>query len=318
MYSVDQGSAPIGGDLGWVPEGVFIAPFNDACFTSSIGEIKTVETIFGVHIIEILDVSRRTKKYNIGYIERRIIASSETNQRIYSEASRFASSSDTYENFNKAVAERQLNTRVVNNVIPQQRMLPGIENPRSLIMALFQTKQNRIILDNNQQAIFELGDSYVVAYCTKIQEEGYAAVEDVEIEIRMILTRDKKAEIISDEFRRNIAGNRSLDAIASSLNLQVQEASQVNFRSYVIQGVGVEPALAATVSEAAPDVVSGPVKGENGVFLFTVNSSIPNAEENIEAIKQRLASMARFRGSYEVFEALLQDAKIVDKRYKFY
>ena len=318
LYSEDQGSAQIGGDLGWFPEGIMITPFNNACFTSKKGEIKTAETVYGIHIIEILDASKRTKKYDIGYIERKIAASSQTNQRIYSEVSQFASSSDTYEKFNSAVAEKQLNKRISNNVIPQQKMLPGIENPRPLIMALFQTKKNKIILDNNQQAVFELGDSYVVAYCVKAQEDGYADVEDVAIEIRINLMRDKKAEIISDEFKKNMTGNRSLDAIASSLNLQVQDASQVNFRSYVIQGAGIEPALAATVSEAAPNVVSGPVKGENGVFLFTLLSSIPSPEESMDIIQQRLASMYQVRGSYEAYEALRKDANIVDKRYKFY
>jgi len=318
MFSEDFGSSQIGGDLGWFSEGVMIAPFNNACFTSRRGEIKTVETNFGIHIIEVLDVSRRTKKYDIGYVERRIIASSQTNQRIYNEASLFAGSSNTYEKFNNAIAERQLNKRIANNIIPQQRTIPGIDNPRSLIMALFETKKDRIILDHNQQAIFELGDSYVIAYCTRVQEDGYAAVEDVDIEIRIALMKDKKAEIISNEFKSNMTAGRNLDAIASALNLYVQDASQVNFRSYTIEGAGIEPALAATAPQAALDAVSGPVKGENGVFLFSVYYSEPSAEENIDAIQQRLTSMAQFRGSYASYEALRRDAKIIDKRYKFY
>ena len=318
MYSADQGSSQIGGDLGWFSEGVMVVPFNNACFTARKGEIKTVETDFGIHIIEILDVSKKVKKYDIGYIERRIVAGSQTNQRVYSEANQFASSSDTYEKFNNAIAEKQLNRRVASNVIPQQRTLPGIDNQRSLIMALFQSKKEKIILDNNQQAVFELGDSYIVAYCTKVQEDGFAAVGDVDVEIRIALMKDKKAEIISDEFKKNITESRNLDAIASSLNLQVQEAPQVNFRSYIIQGVGVEPALAATAPEGAQNVVSGPVKGENGVFLFSVYSSIPSPEEDLKTIQQRLSSTFQFRGSYEAYEALRKDANVVDKRYKFY
>jgi peptidyl-prolyl cis-trans isomerase D len=317
MYSEDYGSAQIGGDLGWFSEGVMIPPFNNACFTGRKGEIKTVETNFGIHIIEILDVSRRTKKYDIGFVERRVIASSQTNQMIYNEVSLFAGASNTYEKFNNTIAEKQLNKRIASNVIPQQRTLPGIENPRPIIMALQQTKKDKIVLDNNQQAIFELGDSYVVAYCTRVQEDGYATVADVDIEIRIALMKDKKAEIISDEFKKNMTGG-NLYSIASALNLYAQDASQVNFRSYIIEGLGIEPALAATAPEAALDVVSGPVKGENGVFLFTVNSSTPSAEEDIDAIKLRLTSMAQFRSSYDIFEALQKDAKIVDKRYKFY
>ena len=318
IHSEDFGSAQIGGDLGWFTEGVMVTPFNNACFTGSRGEIKTVETNFGVHIIEILNVSRRTKKYDIGFVERRITASSQTNQRIYNEASIFAGASDTYEKFNNAIAEKQLNKRIANNVIPQQRMLPGLDNPRSLVMSLFEARKERIILDNNQQAVFEIGDSYVVAYCTGVQEDGYAAVNDVDIEIRIALTIDKKAEIISSEFKSSMADSRSLNTIASSLNLQVQDASQVNFRSFMIDGLGIEPALSATAPEAAQDVVSGPVKGANGVFLFTVHTSTPSPEEDAQAIQQRLASTFQFRGSYEAYEALRREANVVDKRYKFY
>ena len=316
--SDDQGSAQLGGDLGWFPEGMMVTPFNNACFTGKKGDITIAETTFGIHVIEILDVSRKSKKYDIGYIERRIVAGSQTNQRVYSEASQFVGSSDTYEKFNAAIAEQQMNKRVANNVMPQQKTLPGLENPRSILMALFSTNENKIILDNNQQAIFELGDSYVVAYCSKVQEDGYASAKDVEVDIRIALLRDKKADIIGAEFKKALSENGSLENIASSLNLQVQESQQVNFRSYTIPSIGIEPALTAAVSSVEQGVVSGPVKGANGVFMFTVNYSSPSPDEDIDMIKQRLASSFQFRGSYEAYEALRQEANVVDKRYKFY
>jgi peptidyl-prolyl cis-trans isomerase D len=52
--SDDQGTAKIGGDLGWFPEGRMVVPFNNACFSGKKGDIKTAETTFGIHIIEIL------------------------------------------------------------------------------------------------------------------------------------------------------------------------------------------------------------------------------------------------------------------------
>jgi peptidyl-prolyl cis-trans isomerase D len=63
--SDDQGSAKIGGDLGWFPEGRMVVPFNDACFTGKKGDIKIAETTFGIHIIEILAQSKESLKYNI-------------------------------------------------------------------------------------------------------------------------------------------------------------------------------------------------------------------------------------------------------------
>ena len=106
--SDDQGSAQIGGDLGWFTEGRMVLPFNDACFSGKKGDIKTAETTFGIHIIEILAQSKDTRKYNIGIIDRKILPGSQTIQKAYSEASQFAGTNNTYEKFSKAVTEMGL------------------------------------------------------------------------------------------------------------------------------------------------------------------------------------------------------------------
>ena len=317
-YSDDKGSAQIGGDLGWFTEGRMVVPFNNACFSGKKGDVKTTETTFGIHIIEILAQSKNTRKYSIGYVDRKIVAGTQTNQRIYGEASQFAGTNDTYEKFNKAVAEKNLNKRVANSITPQQKTLPGLDNPRYLIMSLFNAETGKIILDNSQQAVFEIADKYVVAYCTKVQEDGYADIEDVESDLRFALLKDKKAELIADEFKKNSGEGKTIDAIAAAMNLTVQEATQVNFRSFTVPGLGTEPSLTAAASVATQSAVTGPVKGTNGVFMLTVNNSTAAKDEDVKALQERLSSTFQLRGSYEAYEALRKGANIADKRYKFY
>ncbi len=314
--SDDQGSAQLGGDLGWFPEGRMVVPFNNACFTAKKGEIVTAETTFGIHIIEILDRSKTSRKYEIGIVDRKIIPGSATNQRIYNEAAMFAGTNDTYEEFNKAVAEKGLNKRVASDVAPQQKTLPGLENPRYLIMSLYQSEEGKIILDNNDQAVFEVDDKYVVAYCTRVQEEGTAPLEDVENDVRFAVIREKKAQMISEEF--NDKKGKSLDQIAQEMNLPVQEATGINFKSYSVQGAGTEPALIAAASAAKLNEVEGPVKGINGVFMLTVNNITPAQPQSGTNNKERLKSTFEMRGMYEAYEALRKKAEIQDKRYKFY
>jgi peptidyl-prolyl cis-trans isomerase D len=316
--SDDQGSAQVGGDLGWFPEGRMVIPFNNVCFSGKKGEIMKAETTFGTHIIEILDQSKKSRKYNIGIVDRKIIASSATNQRVYSLASQFAGTNDTYEKFNSAIATQNLNKRIANDVAPQQKTLPGLENPRSLIISLFSASRGKIILDNSQQAVFEVSDKYVVAFCTKVQEEGIADLIDVENDVRFNLVRDKKAEVISAEFIKNNQAGKTLDDIAREMNLNVQEATQVSFRSYTIPGVGNEPALIAAASAAKEGTVAGPVKGNNGVYLIYVNalSTIPG--QDLKLLQERLNTTFSMRGGYEAYDALRKAANIVDKRYKFY
>jgi peptidyl-prolyl cis-trans isomerase D len=316
--SDDQGSAQIGGDLGWFQEGKMVVPFSDACFSGKKGEIKTVETTFGIHIIEILAQSKNTRKYNVGIIDRKILAGTITNQKAYSEASQFAGTNDTYEKFTKSIAEKGLNKRVASSITPQQKTLPGLDNPRSVIMSLFQAEQGKIILDNSQQAVFEVGDKYVVAYCTKAQEEGIAPVKDVENDIRFLLIKDKKAEVISAEFSKNNGTGKTLDDIARTMGLIVQEATQINFKSYTVQGAGTEPALIAAASVIKQGTLAGPVKGTNGVFMLSANNVTAAAGEDLKLIQDRLKVNFQMRGNYEAYEALRKGANIIDKRYKFY
>jgi peptidyl-prolyl cis-trans isomerase D len=316
--SVDQGSAQAGGDVGWFKEGTMVVPFSEASFSGKKGDLVIVESTYGVHIIEILDQSRKVRKYDVGIIDRKIVPSPATNQIIYGEASKFAGTNTTYEKFNNAVAEQGLNKVVANDITPNQKTLPGLEIPRYLIMSLFQAKEGNIILDNNEQAVFELGDKYVIAYCTKVQEEGIAPLKDIENDIRFNLIKEKKAEIIANDFKSRKSEGKTIESIANEMTLIVQEASQINFGSYSIPGVGVEPSLIAAASFAKAGIVEGPVKGENGVYLLSVNNETSNPGEDLATVKQRLAMTVNLRGSYESFEALRKAANIVDMRYKFY
>ncbi len=316
--SDDKGSSQIGGDLGWFQEGRMVIPFNEACFSGKKGDIKSAETSFGIHIIEILGQSKTSRKYNIGIIDRKILAGSQTVQKAYSEASQFAGTNNTFEKFAKTIAEKGLNKRVANDIAPQQKTLPGLNNPRSLIISLFQAEPGKIILDNSQQAVFEVGDKYVVAYCTKKQEDGIAPVKDVENDIRFALIKDKKAEIISAEFKKNEGSGKTLDDIARSMGLTVQEATQINFKSYTVPGAGSEPTLIGAATAAKQGEVNGPVKGSNGVYLLVANNVTLAQGEDIKLLKTRLSSTFQMRGNYEAYEALRKGANIVDKRYKFY
>jgi len=317
--SDDQGSAQVGGDLGWFGEGMMIIPFNNACFSGKKGDLVTVETTYGLHIINIIDQSKKVKKYDIGVVDRQVIPSNATTQRIYAEASQFAGTNDTYEKFNKAVAEGNLNKKIAMNVTPDQKELPGLVEGRGLVMALFQnSKEGEIVLDNNSQAVFELPNMYVVAYCTKVQEEGNAPVEDVASDIRFILAKEKKAEIIAAEMKKLAAEGKTIYDIASHYNTTVQDAAGINFRSFSVPGAGIEPGLISAASASASGVLSKPVEGNNGVYLFVVNSAVPAVAEDLSQVSERLNSNYQIRASYEAYQAIRDKKEVKDLRYKFY
>jgi peptidyl-prolyl cis-trans isomerase D len=132
------------------------------------------------------------------------------------------------------------------------------------------------------------------------------------------IIKDKKADLISAELKSMKGEGKPIEEIASKVGVKVLEATQVNFRSYSVSGAGVEPALIGAGSIAEQGVVNGPVKGNNGVYLISVNNVATAAGEDIKLLKDRLMSTFQMRSSYEAYEALKKNANVVDKRYKFY
>jgi peptidyl-prolyl cis-trans isomerase D len=62
--SEDPGSAPNGGDLGFVARGELVQPFDQVVFSLKKGEVASepVRTAFGYHAIKLLDVQEATKR----------------------------------------------------------------------------------------------------------------------------------------------------------------------------------------------------------------------------------------------------------------
>ncbi len=58
--SQDPGSGPQGGDLGCVPEGSFVAPFETAAYATEPGGVAVAESQFGFHVIEVISAGLAT------------------------------------------------------------------------------------------------------------------------------------------------------------------------------------------------------------------------------------------------------------------
>ena len=66
-HSDDPGSAPTGGELGWVDWGQFVPEFEEAVAHLKLGELsEPVRTPFGYHLIQL--VARNEKQFNTRHL----------------------------------------------------------------------------------------------------------------------------------------------------------------------------------------------------------------------------------------------------------
>lgn len=310
-YSQDPGSASKGGDLGWFNEGAMVKPFNDACFEGKKGDVVLVESQFGFHIIEILDKGVPAKKVQVAILERNVIPSTKTYQVIYQKASEFAGLQNTYDKFNNAVQEQKLAKRIASNLKEGDRSIAGLDNPREMVRWAYRAKVKEV------STVFEFGDNFVVAALKSVKEDGVAPIDQVKDQIRAEIIKDKKADTFSQDITSAMANTESLDDISAKLSLTVQNADRISFASFSLPAVGFEPAVIATAVSAPEGKVTGPIKGNSGVYVVMV-TAINTEEGDIASEKQRLASQYKSRSFREAYEAIKECAKIEDKRSKFF
>ena len=317
LFSTDQGSAIQGGDLGWFGRGQMVKPFEEAAFNNAKNEVTVVPSQFGIHIIQTTDKGKESKQVQIAYLVRNVVPSTRTYQDTYALASKFASENSSKEDFDAAVTEQKLDKKIAS-VSENDREIAGLENARLLIRAAYETEKGKVIMSQEGSPIFELGDNYVIATLAGVTEEGIATFEDIKARIELNVLKEKKSELLVKKANDAMNGKTDLDAIASALNSEVKNATNVNFNSFQVPGVGLEPAVIGTVASLEVDKLSKPVPGNNGVFIVKVTSVNQNTDADATSEQLRMAQNLNYRATSQAFEAHRKKVEITDKRSKFY
>jgi len=315
--SADQGSAINGGDLGWFQRNQMVKPFEEAAFNNKKGEVTIVTTQFGIHVVQTTDLGKLTPQVQVAYLVRNVVPSTKTYQNVYAKASEFAGNNTNREAFDATIAEQKLTKRVAT-VGENDREIAGLENARVLIRAAYEAEENAILHTTQGSPIFELGDNFVIAVLTQVTEEGIAPLEDVRPRVELAVTKEKKADLLVEKAKAALGDNTELAEVASTLDADIQSANGINFNSFSIPGVGLEPAVIGTVASLDVDQVSEPIKGNNGVFVVMVTSETENPTGTLASEQTRLAQTLNYRASSQVFQAHRNAVEIVDKRAKFY
>ncbi|MEN6452796.1 MAG: SurA N-terminal domain-containing protein [Prolixibacteraceae bacterium] len=316
QYSEDPGSKVKGGDLGWFRRNQMVKPFEEACFNGEINKVYSVTTQFGVHLIQPTQKGKLVKQVRLAILTRNIEPSTQTYQKIYAQASKFASESQTNEAFLKAVKSQNL-TKKVAQVEENQQEVVGLVQSRPLVRAAFLTDDNNVLENNEGSTIFEFGNNFVVATLVAINEEGIAPFEEVKPRVELAVKRANKANALFAKTQEIAKGN-TLEVTAQKLNTEVKDANDINFSMYTIPALGVEPAVTGTVAALEKDKVSPPIKGNTAIYLIKITSLTETKDENIEAEQQRLSQALGYRANYQAFEAQRKSVEIEDRRSKFY
>ena len=312
--SDDQGSSADSGNLGWFTDRInFIPEFKDACFATEKGQITTVATSYGVHIIKVFDKTQPKKKVNVGFLQIEIKPSNETRQQAYAKASKFAANTREVAKFSDAANAEGLSLRVAPGLTSDTRYIPGIANSREFVRWAFDEEKSKEVSD-----VMEFDGRLIVAAVVGIHPKGIAPLSAVKSSVESEVIAQKKGEkILADLQSKNVS---NVDALAAQINRPVQDASNISLSS-VQMGGNYDPAIVAVAASLDKNQVSKPVAGKTAVYVIQNVNKTPaqpiqpiNVDTDRNAMQRDLSS----RAGYQAYNALIKMANIVDQRYKFF
>ena len=313
QYSLDQNpNVPNPGDIGWMTQTAMIPGMQDV-LTMRPGTIAKMETDYGMHIVTVTDRTAPMKKVQLGILSKEALPSRETFQEFYAQANDLASRCEgKIENFDAITLEEELPVVPANNVLESSRQLSRYEDVREVIRWIYDDKTkvgdvSPIITVNN--------DIFFVVALKAIREDGYASVSDVSTAITYYLMNQKRAEKVKGEVAAKIQGLTDMNSIAKALGQTVSTRNGITFGS--MTSTSTEPAFIGAVAGAEPGVISGPVAGNIGVYVFNVLNRETGAFYTEDDAKIRAAQVEAYQinGLAGIFN---ERGEIVDNRARFF
>lgn len=311
LYSADQGSNDGDqlGNIGWMTQNYMIQGF-EPTLTAKVGEPFILNTNYGTHVVEVARTTKPVLKKQVAIFEKETLASKETFNKFYNDANRLATlSGGNYKNY-KAACD-SIGTYSHSMTITEATDTYGsIDHAKEVTRWAFDNKpgkvSNIITVDNNYFFIVAVKDA---------SKEGYADVNKVANQIRNQLYFEKYALKRQADIAQEIAGMTDLEAIAEKLGTTVSTQEDVAFAS--MSSRSLDPKFLGAIAAAKEGVISGPVAGSYGVYVFKVTGRETGSyytEDDAKAYHQQMQAYA----AQMLLPVMMDDADVKDNRARFY
>jgi peptidyl-prolyl cis-trans isomerase D len=313
--SQDQGSAQLGGDVGYFQNnGKMVKPFEAAAFAfGGVGLIpNVVETDFGFHIMKVTDAKTKTK-YKIATVSKVLAPSENTKNAIYQQAENIRSASGSKEALAEAVKKNgKVAILSAERITPEASAFNTIQNGREIVMWAFNddTKTGKV-----SEKVFEVGDQFIVA----VVNSGTSKDSPKAADFKDVITTKARNEMKAEQIIKKLgtpAGTLEQVAQKYGAGALVETVTGVNMNG-PLTSPGPDPIALGKLFGIKTGKRSAIFKGENGVFIMEP-SKITNAPEiaDYSLYKQQSLQRVNQSSSYLVDQAIREAAKIKDNRSK--
>jgi peptidyl-prolyl cis-trans isomerase D len=299
------------GDVGWFADSDpnWAPEFKEYCVTGEVGEIDTVETVFGFHIIKITGKKDPVKKVRVAMIQVLQEPSEETDNMYYQQASAFIAENRTIDMFR--TNGNELNIRQSGDLYPATNAIGVLENPRRLVQWAFKPEREE---GEVTEEVMQFGNKYVVAALSEIKHEGTPSLEEAYDFIDPLVKNDKKADMAVQRLAAKYEKTKDLQQLALQMGVPVDSMDYITFYT-TLRGYGQEPKVIGTVFSMNNGEIRGPIKGEQSAYMVKVNEFVEAPEvEDFTPSKNQVNIQFGAKIHNEIYTILKKKAEISDNR----
>ena len=308
--SVDKNNAFDGefGTLGWMTQNSMIPGF-ESVLTAAVGKPYILNSQYGTHIVEVVKATKPVAKKKVAIYEKATLPSKETYAAIYNQANILAvRTAGKYSNYKAACDSTGIYSRSLT-INEGTDTYGSISRAKEVTRWAFDNKPGKasgiITVDNNY---------FFVVAVKGAHKEGYASVDEVSTQIKNQLYREKYSQKRCADVASQIAGLGTLEEIATALGTTVSEVSDVTFSTN--SAPTTEPAFVGAVAAAKEGVISGPVAGIMGTYVFKVNGRETGSYYTEDDAKNAQARIDQYH--QQMLLPVMMEGTVKDNRARFY
>lgn len=307
-HSAYAQTAQVGGELGVIPFSALSVEMADQLAEAKKGDIVKIAQGDAVQILKVTRVDKPSKHVLVGTVTYPVEASSATRRNIHNAASLFAvDAKASIDAFNAAASASAVSPRVAR-VNQGQRTLTALENSREIVRWAYGAKVGEI------SEIFNLGDSYVVAMLTEIDDSEYVAFDDVRLQIAQYLQRDKKFELLKSKFYGS-----TIEEVAKNAGVEPVAFEEIRFTDYGVGNMAIEPRVVGAIANTnETGKLSAPVKGYSGAIVFVVDAVNKSDVQTADAEKVRLQANKENNAAQVALMSVQRMIEIEDLRGQYF
>ncbi len=310
VYSADKGSAADGqtGNIGWMTQSYMIPGF-ESVISAKVGVPFILNTQYGTHIVEVTKATKPVVKKKVAIFEKEALASKETFNTFYNKANRLATiAAGKGENY-KAACDSVGAYSHPMTIRESTDTYGTISHAKEVTRWAFDNKPGKvsqiITVDNNY---------FFVVAVKEAHKEGFAEIREVAPAIKNQLYAEKYAEKRQKEVAEEIAGLETLGEVAEKLGATVSSQSGVAFAA---MSRSLDPKFIGAIAAAKEGVLSGPVAGSYGVYVFQVTGRDTGAYYTEDDAKTYNGQLTSYEAQM-ILPVMMDDADVKDNRARFF